>query len=236
MTKPLLLAALLASAHIWPAQAAERSYTVTSFDRLRVDGPFRIEVTSGRGSSARAIGDPRAIDGVSIRVEGRTMIVRRDTSAWGGMPGAPRGTVTIALGTQNLTSIWVSGAGSVAVDRMKGGKLDLAVDGPGRIDLAAVSADWLGVAISGSGGMRIGGTTSDMRVAMRGSGDLDATALTASDAEIVTEGSGAVRLNARRAAKVTSTGAATVEVAGDIGCTVKNLGSGVVNCGRPGSN
>jgi hypothetical protein len=36
-----------------PALANERSFTITQFDRIRIEGAFTVEVVTGHGPSAR---------------------------------------------------------------------------------------------------------------------------------------------------------------------------------------
>jgi hypothetical protein len=62
----LLLAPLMAA----PAHAAERGYSVTDFDRIRIDGPYRVTLTTGRSPGARAVGAQAAIEGVAVEVQG----------------------------------------------------------------------------------------------------------------------------------------------------------------------
>ena len=88
--KTAALAALLLVAA--PAMAATRSYSVTSFDRIRVDGPYQLMLKTNVAPFARAAGSQQALDAVSIRVEGRTLIVRADEGgSWGGYPGQQPG-------------------------------------------------------------------------------------------------------------------------------------------------
>lgn len=230
--KHVRFAVLAALAVATPVSGAERSFTVTGFDRIRVDGPFRVTVTSGRGPSARASGDVRALDQVSMQVEGRTLVIRRNRSAWGGYPGEEAGPVTVAVTTPGLVAAWLNGAGSLDVDDMHGRQVDLAVEGSGKIALAHVDADQLGLAISGSGGVTIAGKAAMARTVLRGSADVAGGELVVQDAEVVTEGSGEVVLEARRSAKVTATGTGNVVITGDPACLVRSLGSGVVTCGR----
>lgn len=82
-----------------PAAAATRSYTVTSFDRVRVDGPYSVQLSTGRSPFARASGSAQALDGLSLRVEGRTLVIRRNTSVWGGYPGQAQDPLEINVGT-----------------------------------------------------------------------------------------------------------------------------------------
>ena len=85
-----------------PLAAANRNYTVTDFTRVKVEGPFAVTLATNVAPYARASGSQRALDRVSVRVEGRTLIIRVDRSAWGGAPGEQAGPVTIAVGTHGL--------------------------------------------------------------------------------------------------------------------------------------
>src|SRR5215204_514690 len=133
------LAALLLLAA--PAQAAERNYSVTSFDRIRIDGPYQVSLKTNVSPFARASGSQSALDGVSIKVEGRTLIVRATPGgSWGGYPGASRGSATIAVGTHELRTVWINGAGALFVDKVKGMSFDASIQGAGvmRVDSADV--------------------------------------------------------------------------------------------------
>ena len=102
----LLIAAIAAAA---PAAAAERSFTVTGFDRIRVDGPYMVRLTTGVSPYARAKGSPSALDGISVEVQGQTLIVRKAPGSSGGFPGETRGPVEIAIGTHELSRAWLNG-------------------------------------------------------------------------------------------------------------------------------
>ena len=75
MNRHLLAAALAAVAAAVPASAAERNYTVTGFDRVRLDGPYRVRMTTGVAPFARATGSSAALDSISIEVQGQTLNV-----------------------------------------------------------------------------------------------------------------------------------------------------------------
>ena len=95
----LLLASLPAAAQ---TPATQRSFSVWGFDRVRIDGPYQVNLRTNVAPYARATGTPIALDGVSIRVEGRTLVVRAGHGGWGGYPGEGRGPVTIEVGTHDL--------------------------------------------------------------------------------------------------------------------------------------
>lgn len=58
------------------AQAADRRVFVTSFDRIRVEGPFEVTVATGRAAGATISGDARQLDRAEVRVDGTTLVVR----------------------------------------------------------------------------------------------------------------------------------------------------------------
>ena len=230
MTRTLPLA-LIAFAAAVPADAAERTYSITDFDRIQVDGPYRVTLTTGRSSAARAEGSTEALDHVSIDVQSGTLRVRRNRSAWGGYPAAGAGAVTVTLTTRDLRNAQLVGSGSLDIDRAKGLRVDLSVSGSGRLNVGSVEADNLVVGLLGGGRITLAGRTKQLRATVQGSGDLAASGLTADDAQIGSDSAGNVAVAVLKTAKVTAAGAGDVEIVGAPACTVQAKGSGRVSCG-----
>jgi hypothetical protein len=227
----LALAAALAAASATPAAAAERRYSVTDFDRIVVEGPFAVRLDTDRSPSATATGSPQALEGVSIEVQGRTLRVRPNRSAWGGYPGAATAPATIALSTHGIRAASVNGAGQLILGRVGGLRLDLAVQGTGRIAAREVAADALHVALIGSGRIELAGTAREIRADVHGWADLDAAALTVQGATLVTDTAGRIALTAARQATVTAAGIGEIDIAGTPACTVRGPSAGQVRCG-----
>src|SRR4051794_40413853 len=99
-TFPIAFAAALTLAA--PAWADTRTFGVTSFTKVRVDGPFKVRVATGVAPFARASGSAAALDRIDVGVQGDTLVVRSSTSSWGGYPGANSGPVEVTLGTHDL--------------------------------------------------------------------------------------------------------------------------------------
>ena len=228
MTRRALLAFLLLAS---PAGAAERGFSVTSFDRIRLDAPYRVEVWSGVAPSAVAQGDARALDAVSVEVQGSTLVIRAKATRWGEAARVD-GPVTLRVGAPAVRGVRVLGAGSLQLDRVRGALAELLVGGSGAIEAGAVEADRLLLHVSGTGRVAAAGRAKQLSVALQGSGTVDAGALEADDATVAMDGSGVARLRARRSAKVVAAGTGTVEVAGESACEVQARGSGAVTCGR----
>jgi hypothetical protein len=227
----LILASLPASA-FGAAPQAQRNYSVTSFDRIRVDGPYQVVLTTNVSPFARATGTQASLDGVSLKVEGRTLIVRASSGgSWGGYPGEGRGPVTIEVGTHGLVNAWVNGAGSLIIDRVKGLSFDLAIQGPGVARIGDAQVDQMKVGISGAGSARLAGRVAKLTAVIRGTSSFEGDELQVTDAVIGAEGPTTVRAQVTNSAKVDATGLATVTLAGRPACTVKAQGSAnVVGC------
>ncbi|HEX6374628.1 MAG TPA: head GIN domain-containing protein [Allosphingosinicella sp.] len=224
--------ALLAAAAVGSAAAAERRYSVGDFDRVQVDGPYQVTLLTGLTSGARAEGSADALDRLSVDVQGNTLRVRRNRSAWGGYPGDRTGPVRISLTTRGLRAASVVGSGSLDIDRAKGLRVDLSVSGSGRLRVGAVEADNLVVGLAGGGRIALAGRAKQIRATVQGSGDLDAAGLHAYDAQIVSDTAGKIAVAVARTAKVTANGSGDVEIIGNPSCMVEAKGSGEVLCGR----
>ncbi len=214
------------------AAAAERSLTITDFDRVRVEGSYVVEVTTGKGPSGRLSGSTEALDRIKVEVQDRTLHIRPDTSGWGGYPGNDYGPVRVRVTTPDLKSAVINGSGTVSIVRMRGSDLELALRGSGLIAVSAIEADRLNVGITGAGNVTLSGRVAQTVATIRGSGNLDAAGLASQDLRLTAQGSGDARASASRSATVTATGSGTVTIIGKPACAVTNNGAGTVNCGR----
>jgi hypothetical protein len=229
---PILVLLALASL---PAAAAapttQRVYSVSGFDRIRIDGPYQVQLKTNVAPFARAKGTAASLDGVSIKVEGRTLVVRNGSGGWGGYPGEGRGPVTIEVGTHDLAMAWVNGAGALLIDRIKGQKFDLSINGPGTAKIGSTDVDQLSVGISGAGSARLSGRTAKLSAIIRGTSSFEAEELKATNAVIGAEGPSIVRAQVSNEARIDAMGLASVTLTGSPACTVKAQGSAnVVGC------
>lgn len=218
--------ALAVSAVPAPASAETRNYGVSGFDRIRLDGPYKVTLTTGTAPYARAIGKLRALDLVSVRVEGRTLTIRTDRSnRWGGSEEEASGPVEIKVGTHELSAAWLNGAGQLAIDKVKGLSFDLSAQGAGSVAIGALDVDVLELAIAGSAGATLAGRAAKATMVVRGSASVDGAALTVKDAAINAEGPSSVALTATSSAKVNARGVAAVTLSGAPACTLALEGS-----------
>ncbi len=232
MRQFLLLSALAAA----PAAADDRSFALGSFDRVRVEGPFKVTVTTGSpGAKARA--DRGTLDRLSITANGGTLVVRMGGAGWAEQPRLAKATVPeITLSTPRLAAIAISAGAEVAASTMKGPRVDLTVTGPGTLKVARVEAEQLVGTLIGGGAMTLAGKAGNARLSLNGTGTIAAPELIADNATVRLEGPGEIATHARFAAQVTSTGLGRVTVAGSPKCTVRAPAGGPVTCGVGDTN
>ena len=232
----LTLLALASLPAVAAAPTTQRTYSVTGFDRIRIDGPYSVQLKTNVAPFARARGTAASLDGVSIKVEGRTLVVRAGSGGWGGYPGEGRGPVTIEVGTHDLGTAFVNGAGALLIDRVRAQKFDLSINGPGIARIDSTDVDQLSVGISGAGSARLAGRAAKVTAIVRGTSTFEGDALKVTDAVIGAEGPSIVRAQVNNEAKIDAMGLASVTLTGNPACTVNAKGSAnVVGC-KGGSN
>jgi hypothetical protein len=227
--RTFLIAAVAASALASPAAAATRSFGITSFTKIRVDGPYKVTLTTGVAPFARATGSAAAIDRVAIDMVGNTLVVHNNQSSWGGYPGSSVGPVEISLGTHDLSAAWLNGSGALAIDRVKGLSFNLSVQGSGLTEIAKVDVDQLGVSIAGTASARLAGRSAKLTAVVRGISSLDAANLATRDATLAADGAATIAGNVGNAVTVDAIGPVTVRLAGRPSCTLRVRGSGSVS-------
>ena len=231
MTRRIFFLAAALAAAAAPAQAAERRYPVTDFDRVVVEGPYIVRLTAGSASSARASGGQAALDRLTLDVNGQTLRIRRARSSWGGNPGAQEGPVTIELTTRNVRSVRLIGPARFDVDRAEGLRVDLIVEGSGSLRAGAVRADNLSIGLAGAGRIEAAGTAENVTADVQGTGDVEASALRAENVAITTTTTGNVAIEAIETANVNALGLGEVTIFGRPACTVRGANAGLVRCG-----
>ena len=229
MSSRLLLFACATAVVASPALGAQRNFSVTDFNRVRVDGPYRIKLSTGVSPFARATGQATALDGVSIEVQGQTLVIRKNPSSWSSYPGQSSGPIDIAVGTHDLTTIWLNGSGALSVDKAKAMTFELAVQGAGSVAIGHLDSDHLRAGLSGTGSAVVGGTSAEVTAIVRGTSSFDGSALTAKDATIGADGSSVVKLTATNTAKIDTEGTASVELGGRPACTARASGSAEIS-------
>jgi hypothetical protein len=209
---------------------AQQSYITGDFDTIRVEAPVSVVITTGKGASARGFGPRALLDAISLDMASRTLIIRMRDS--GLQRRGSGGTARIEITTGTLTRLFLSGAGSVAVDRMRGDRITMAQNGSGSVSVARIDAGTVDLGAQGSGSLSIAAGKVDVAgAAVGGSGSIETTGLDVARLTLHIEGSAQARMTARSTASVVASGAASATVTGPAACTVRRFGSAAVSCG-----
>lgn len=217
------------------AASPDRGYVVTTFDRVRVDGPFDVHVATRGAPMARAVGPADSTDGLDIRVEGTTLIVRAGPRGWKALakPGSADAPV-IYLRTTDLRGATVIGGGKLEITGpVRGQRVDLQVTGAGSLSVLGLDVDQFVASLLGDGTMKLGGRAAQARLSVSGAGALQASALTVNDLILRLDGPGSATTSARYTAQVTTTGVGAATVYGKAACKVKAVAGGPIACGVP---
>lgn len=217
-----LLAGLVVAA---PANAATRNFGITSFSKIRIEGPYKVSLATSTAPFARASGSPAALDRLAIDVSGDTLVVKSSQSWGGGYPGEDPGPVEVTLGTHDLTSATLLGAGSLSIDRVKGLAFLLSIQGSGASEIGDVAVDQFSVTLVGTALARLKGHVGKLTALVRGVSSLDADGLSTPNAQISVDGTATVGADVTDTARVDAWGPATIRLAGRPSCTLKVQGS-----------
>lgn len=228
--KRLCLFALVALAV--PANAAERGYSVSDFDKVRVTGPFAVTVLPGRATTVKARGNPLAMESVSVDVQDGVLIIQPVTASVSSAARADLAPVSITVITPRLSSGRLLGSGTLSITDMRGPQVDISLIGSGIVSVTKMAADKLSIRQSGAGQIVLAGKALSVEANAKGSGGIDSSALVIADLKLNAASSGSIRMAATRSATGVSSGSGTVTVVGRPACALQNLGSGQVKCGN----
>lgn len=215
-----------------PLQAAERRYSINDFDEVRVVGSHIVDVRIGRGTAVSATGTAQALDSISVETQGRTLVIQTLQQGLSTWKPAPPGAVRVTVTVPQLKSVRLEGSGAINVAEVRGPQTGISLTGSGVVTVAHLSADRSFVRLAGSGRLALSGEAKNLDLNVKGPGDVAAEGLSVSDLKIQAAGSGRVVIKALRSADVKQNGATEITVTGTPACSVENLGTGSVSCGR----
>ena len=213
------------------ASAAEKRYGLTSFEAIELSADVTVEVVARAPVSAVATGPQDALDRLSIEARDGKLVIGERRFAGDERKSKGPAPVTVRINAANLRSAMVAGAGSLTIDALKGARVTIGLRGPGQLIVGRVDADRLSVAMVGNGTMTLGGQARQATMTLSGAGTVDAGELAVGELISDSEGAGDHRFSATKTAAITARGVGRTVVLGRPVCTVRNVGSGSVQCG-----
>ena len=192
-----------------PGFAAERTLSVTDFDRVSVVGEMRVVISISTATSVRVSGDSHDLETISANVSGQALRISSARFGWGSSAKA-RGPLTVYVTTPKLRAATLNGSGALDVAHMRAPRVELGLSGSGSVTVKTVKAETLVVHLSGSGHLMLGGQAAQASLSAQGSGQLDAGALAVQDIKIAAQGASTVNAQASRSALADAIGASSI--------------------------
>lgn len=202
---------------------------IGAFKGIAAGGPLNIQVTIGNKESVRLEGDEEAIADLVTEIKDGILIIRPKTkwNDWSRRYNRPE--VTVYITAKRLTSLTLSGSGSLEVENpINGSDLVTTLSGSGSIKATANVSSFEGV-LSGSGTLNIAGKTTTANLTISGSGNLLGKSFTADKASVQISGSANVYIKATGKLEAVISGSGNIYYSGD--ATVKKtvIGSGNIS-------
>lgn len=208
---------------------AERRFMLTDFDRIRLSGPFSVEVTTGGPPGAVVVGDGRAAERVNLRVDGGLLVIAASTQGYDGWRDGRDGQLTIRISGRQVRGARINGGGRLAIDRVSGQRIELGLAGSGQIEVGSVAGDQMLTTLTGTGAVTLkDGAVRSARFISQGAGAIDAVGLRVADLNVQSQSSGDSRFTASLTAAVSALGTGAVRIEGKAVCRLN--GPGPMSC------
>jgi hypothetical protein len=172
-------------------QLVSETRNVPEFRAIELAGVLDVEVTVGKPASVVVSGEAELLDKIVTTVENGTLVLDTKHDRHRRISNSHlRARITVP----DLTSVALSGTGSLTVNGVA--NTSLAID------------------LSGTGSLAIAGSTDALRVKLDGTGDVRAKNLMAKDATIALAGTGSASLYASQSLDAQLTGTGSIDVHG----------------------
>lgn len=207
-----------------------QSFDLKGFTGVKVAGPDDVTIRQGEAFAITAKGPQNEVAELEIKLDGDVLSIGRKRSGFSFNSHDGDG-VQIDITLPKLSTLRLTGSGSIDADTVDGDAVEAVVTGSGDLKVAKLSGKSAELTISGSGDIEVGGGTigtGDYNVT--GSGSIDADGLIADTLDVSITGSGDVDAQATGAADISILGSGDANISGGGKCTTKAMGSGTATC------
>ncbi|MEH6758065.1 MAG: DUF2807 domain-containing protein [Parasphingorhabdus sp.] len=226
----VILLFIFAAIHA-PAQAAERKFTISSFEDVRIIGSINVFISTDRGVSASAEAANREIlDRVSLRKNGSQLIISVQPKAGDDSRFSKEEPVTVTLSSHLINSVTHSGSGTVSLDKLGGRDPRVRLSGFGVLTINDVDSDTLNIAMNGGGQIVIAGKAKKGRIELLGSSMLDGSGLKLGTLDLVQRGPASSHVFVEKEATISNSGTGMIQIDGKPNCSVKSGGTAQIIC------
>lgn len=223
------IAALILTAQT--AQSAERTFSISSFEDVRIIGSVNVAISTNRGVSASAEAANREIlDRVLLRKNGSQLIVSIKPKTGNNGRFSANEPVTVTLGSHVVKSITHSGSGAVILDKLGGRDARARLSGFGMLTINDVDSDTLNIAMTGGGQITITGQAKKGRIELLGSSMLDGSGLTLETLDLVQRGPASSHVFVEKEVTISNSGNGKIQIDGQPNCSVRTGGAAQIIC------
>ncbi len=201
------------------------SREVGSFDGVTISGEGTVVIVQADSPSVTVRSDDNLLPLITTEVSGSTLYLGKAPNA----PDLdPTDGVRVQIAAPYVSSIGITGAGSISVSDLKADRLVIRLSGAGSIEVSGLDANELSVDGSGAGSITVAGTTNSQVVMVTGAVAYEAAELESAVADIDTNSLATTVVRVRQQLDITLRGLGGVEYYGSPTVTSEITGSGQI--------
>ena len=190
---------------------AKEERQVSGFTGVDLETIGKLYVELGDEEKLVIEAEDNLLEYFEVRVRGGTLRIRSKE----GVGLAPTEPVYFYLTARELSSVAISGAGSIEASSLEAGRFSASISGDGNMDVGDLNADVLEANISGLGSLSIaGGEVEKQEIVISGDGNYRARGLESGVADVDVSGLGSTTIRVRDHLDVTISGDGSVEYIG----------------------
>ncbi|WP_432711674.1 head GIN domain-containing protein [Pedobacter sp.] len=206
----------------------DKDRQVSNFTSVAVSGSITAIVKIGNSENVRLEGDADVLAEIVTEVKNGVLIIRPSTKWKNWNKKFDRSKVTAYITTKKLTSVTLSGSGSIDVQSpVTANEFSTTLSGSGSIKVAA-NVKSLSAVISGSGNINTSGKSNDVDITINGSGNFNGKSMQAETVSAVISGSGSAYIAANKKIDAVTSGSGVVYYTGNPSIEKTVVGSGGV--------
>lgn len=214
--------------YIAPAQAAERSFLVGSFEDLIVEGDIQVTLETGLPPSAKATGDKTRLSNLKVVRQGKVLRIRMQGLSANRAVGEP---IRLALTGRNIKKLILQGNGLIKASALDMSMVRVEIRGSGEIEIGKLKTDRFVALLVGSGKLGLStGNARDAEITIDGSPTIAASNLAVEKLRLQQNGPAMTHFQVNDIAEITNSGSGNITIDGKGSCLIRQAGGATINC------
>jgi hypothetical protein len=203
---------------------------VAGFTSLQFKAIGKIVLSQGAQESLMIQADPEIQSRIHTEVKEGVLYINYDTDwkDWTGFRLVDKGPIIFNLVMKDISSLALSGVGSLDAAEINSDALTLSLSGPGTITIGTVKVNVLNVDVSGVGSIDVAGTCAEQSVKLSGAGNFKGSRMQAARVTVKLSGVGNATVWAAETLDASISGAGVIEYYGEAKVTQNFSGLGVL--------